>query len=48
MRMLPKGTWHHPLLMLGSSSGEIQIYNAKDFRAFTNLISLSIQPICDL
>ena len=48
MRVLPKNLWHNPLIMLGSSNGEVQIYNAKDYRAFTRAISLSIQPICDI
>ena len=48
MRVLPATLSHNPLFLLASDDGEVQVFCAKEFKAKTNAVSLSIQPICDI
>ena len=48
MKMLPTDLSHTPLFLLASDVGEIQLFCAKEFRAKSRAVSLSIQTITDI
>ena len=48
MRVLPSDMSHTPMFLLASDVGEVQLFCAKDFKAQSNAVSLSIQAITDI